>query len=130
MAEENEVKNYDIQMGVPTLVLLPAHNYVFKVYKEVYKIKVPRNGFYNEIDPKVFKTEDGGFYLLDNEASIMYVPAITKVLFAVKRYPKLEANQLFAPLVLLFGEDEVEIAGQIIEMLDPSTVKSTAKEGV
>lgn len=116
----------DVHVGTPTLALLPATNYVFKVHKKEYKITVPREGKYCEIDPDMFEEEDGEFMLLDEKSKVMYIPAISKVLFAVNKYPKLKTNQLFAPLAFVFKKDEVDIIGQIVEMLDPSDVKTTA----
>jgi hypothetical protein len=89
------------------------------VLKGEHKITVPRSGKYSELAPEVFKEEAGEFNLLDEDSSIMYLPAISKVLFAVSKYPDLENNQLFAPIALIFNEDTVDIIGQIIEMLPP-----------
>ncbi len=118
------VKN-DVHMGTPTMVLLPAANYLFKVSKRELKITVPRKGVYEKIDPSEYGKEDGEFALFDGKNKIMYMPAISKVLFALKKYPKLEANQLFAPIALVFKKDEVDIIGQIVEMLEPSDVKTS-----
>jgi len=112
-----------LNMGTPTMVLLPAVNYVFKVHKNEVKITVPRSGVYEQFDSEVYKKEDGEFSLFDDKSKVMYLPAISKVLFAVKKYPKLERSQLFAPIALIFRKDEVDIIGQIVEMIDPSKVK-------
>lgn len=115
-------KNKDIgtQVGTPTMVLLPARNYYFKVSEEEYTITIPRSGKYSDIDPEFFKEEEGEFNLYDGRSKIMYMPAITKVLFATKKYPSLDANQLFAPLALVFKKNTVDIVGQIVEMLEPN----------
>jgi hypothetical protein len=107
--------------GTPTMVLLPARNYHFKVLKQEHKITLPRTGKYMDIAPEVFKEEDGDFMLYDEESKVMYLPAITKVLFAVSKYPELENNQLFAPIALIFNDNEVDIIGQVVEMLPPPT---------
>jgi len=106
-------------IGTPTMVLLPARNYYFKVLKPEHKIKVPRKGMYLDLDPKLYTEEDGEFMLLDEKSSVMYLPAISKVLFATEKYPDLESNQLFAPIALVFKKKDVEIIGQIIEMMEP-----------
>ena len=105
-------------IGTPTMVLLPATKYFFKVYKEEHKITVPREGVYNEIDPELYKKEDGEFMLFDEKSKVMYLPAISKVLFAVKKYPDLKPNQLFAPIALVFRKKYVDIIGQVVEMLE------------
>lgn len=102
------------QVGTPTAVLLPSRNYYFKSSTETYKITIPRAGKYHDIDPEFFSEDEGEFNLLSNDT--MYMPSITKVLFATKQYPDLKSNQLFAPIALKFNEDTVDIFGQIIEM--------------
>lgn len=108
-----------INVGTPTLALLPATNYLFKVHKKEHKITIPRKGVYSEIDPDLYTKEDGEFMLLDEKSSVMYLPAISKVLFAVKKYPDLKPNQLFAPIALVFKKKTVTIIAQIIEMIEP-----------
>jgi hypothetical protein len=107
------------QVGTPTMVLLPSRNYYFKILEGNHKITIPRNGTYHELDSSFFSKEDGEFMLFNEENNVMYLPAITKVLFAVKKYPDLERNQLFAPIALVFKENEVDVLGQIIEIMDP-----------
>ena len=112
-----DIKDEDMQYGTPTMVLLPARRYKFRVLKKEYKIVLPRKGFYHKLDKEYFSEEDGEFMLLDDKNSIMYLPAISKVLFATSKYPDLESNQLFAPVALVFKKNKVEIIGQIVEML-------------
>jgi len=108
-------------IGTPTMMLLPARNYKFKVYQKDYSIKIPRRGAYKDFDDKLFSEEDGQFDILthDEKADFynLYMPSISKVLFAALRYPDLKDNQAFTPLVLIIKKDEVEIIGNIIEML-------------
>ncbi len=104
------------QVGTPSMVLLPARHFYFKVIDKQYKISIPREGSYNAIDSTYFSKEDGSFNLLDVHNSVLYLPAISKVLFATKQYPNLKQNQLFAPIALKFNSDTVDIYGQIIEL--------------
>jgi hypothetical protein len=115
----------DAQVGTPTMVMFPARNFHFRVAKNEHEIVIPRKGNYHEIAPEVFPKEDGDFMVYDEENAVMYLPAITKILFAVEKYPDLESNQLFAPIALVIDEDEVHIIGQVIEMLPPPRVRST-----
>ena len=112
-------KNEDVTVGTPTMVLLPANNYLFKVFKEEHKITIPRKGVYTEIDPELYNEKDGEFMILDEKSKIMYIPSISKVLFATKKYPDLKPNQLFAPIGIIFKKKTVDIIGQVIEMLEP-----------
>jgi len=114
-------KNTDTkeQTGTPTMVLLPARNYKFKVVNEEYKIVIPRKGSYAEIDPEFFSEEDGEFHLMDGRTKALYLPSISKVLFATQQYPDLKSEELFAPVLIKFKKDEVEIIGQKLEMLLP-----------
>lgn len=117
----------DTQVGTPTMVMFPARNFHFRVAKNEHEIVIPRKGNYHDLAPEVFPKEDGDFMVYDEENAVMYLPAITKILFAVNKYPDLAANQLFAPIALLIDEDEVRIIGQVVEMLPPSRAQSTAR---
>lgn len=110
----------DTQVGTPSMVLMPSRNYAFKLSKEVYVITIPRKGTYHDLEPNLFSEEDGEFELYNDKKGIMYLPAISKVLFANKKYPELEDHQLFAPLSLVFKKDEVEISGYVVDMIRTS----------
>jgi hypothetical protein len=102
-------------IGTPTLLLLPARNYKFKVYPGEYTITIPKKGFYKDIDDKFFTDDDGEFNILDKD--VLYVPSLSKVLFATSKYPDLEDSQAFAPMIITVKEEEIDIVGHIIEML-------------
>lgn len=108
-------------MGTPTMMLLPARNYSFKVYDEEYSIIIPRKGAYKDLDEEFFKEEDGEFNILarveDENGEVLFIPSISKVMFASGKYPSLENNQAFVPIAMIFREDEVELVGQIIQMV-------------
>jgi hypothetical protein len=108
--------------GTPSMILLPSAKYKFTVDKKVHRIIIPKKGFYKELDSDFFTEADGSFDIL-NDRGVFDVPAVSKVLYAMKKYPKLEANQLFAPLRFKVKEDAVEIFGQIIEVLQPNKEK-------
>jgi len=108
-----------IQEGTPPMVMFPARNFRFEVSKAEHKITIPRSGNYNDIAPGIFPEEEGDFMVYDEENAALYLPSLTKILFAVEKYPDLKSNQLFAPIVMLFNEDTVDIIGQIIDMLPP-----------
>ena len=114
------------QAGTPTMVMFPARNFHFKVSKTEYTIEIPRKGNYAEIAPEIFNTEDGDFMIYDEDNAVIYLPSLTKILFAVGKYPALANNQLFAPIALLLDDDTVRIVGQIVEILPPAAVKSTS----
>lgn len=103
-------------IGTPPLLFLPAKNYKFNVNDENYIIRVPRKGNYKDLDPNFFTEEDGSFNILDVDTNTLYLPSITKVLFACNKYPYLEDNQFFVPYVINFDEEEVLITGQIISL--------------
>ncbi len=120
MAKKKSKKVEDT-IGTPTMVLFPARNYCFRVLGKEYSIKVPRKGVYDDLAPDIFSEEDGEFNLYDEKSKVMYLPAISKVLHAVSKYPNLKVNQLFAPIALIFSKNEVEIVGQVLEMVEPNT---------
>ncbi len=115
MTEWNED---DMQVGTPSMVLMPSRKYAFKVAEKIYVITVPRKGTYHDLDPAFFSKEDGEFNLYDQNSGIMFLPALSKVLFALKKYPELENHQLFAPTSLVFKEDTVEISGYVVNMME------------
>lgn len=111
-------------IGTPTAMMLPARNYKFKVSDQEYSVTVPRKGKYVDLDNKVFKEEDGEFNLMQyskkERANIVYLPALTKVLFATSQYPELENTQAFTPIALVIKQKTVEIIGNLIEMVEES----------
>ena len=115
--KEKKEKKVDMLkiIGTPTMMLLPARNYKFKVYPEEYDITIPKKGFYKDLDEEMYSEEDGEFNILDND--ILYMPSISKILFATSKYPDLKDNQAFTPIALVIEEDEVRIIGSVIEML-------------
>lgn len=110
---EDKIKN----AGILSMVMLPARNNTFFTEnKRYYTITIPRKGKYEDIDPDFFKEGAGEFDILNDE-NILFLPSITKVLFAGKQYPDLADNQLFVPLTLTFREDFVDIVGQIVTLV-------------
>jgi hypothetical protein len=111
-----EIKFSDPIHGLPTILMFPASNYTFKVSEKEFTLKIPRRGCYHDLCPEHFSIErDGEFCIYDDESKILYIPAITKVLFAINQYPELEYNQFFAPIALVIDDDEVSIIGNIVE---------------
>jgi hypothetical protein len=104
-----------IMLGTPPPAMFPARNYAFEIKQEHFVISIPRSGNYHEIDPEFFPEDAGAFDILDEENKVLYMPAITKVLFATKQYPALGPNQFFVPYVLAFKEETVDIVGQLVE---------------
>ena len=107
----------DYSRGTPPAIFLPAKNYIFKHDENHYVLKIPRRGKYNDLAPDIFTEEDGEFNILDEDSNTLFMPAITKVLFAASKYPDLKFNQFFCPYVIQFLEDEVIISGQVINMM-------------
>lgn len=105
-----------VQTGTPSMVLMPSREHGFTTSEEIYMITVPRKGSYHELDP-IFSEESGEFELYNEETGVLYLPAVSKVLFATRKYPDLKNNQLFMPLSMVFREDVVEISGYILNML-------------
>ena len=102
--------------GTPPAVLLPAKNYVFKILSDHYVIEIPRRGNYHDLAPDFFAEDSGEFNILSEEGTL-FMPSITKVLFATKKYPDLDFNQLFVPHTLQFKEETVSVIGQVIALV-------------
>jgi len=107
-------------VGTPTMMLLPARNYKFKVYKEDHVINIPRKGTYVDFDDEQYTNEDGEFDILTEKDGefVLYTPSITKVLFAASKYPKLDDGFAFVVTAFVVKEDSVDVIGNLIEMME------------
>jgi hypothetical protein len=107
-----------VQKGLPSMLFVPAREYNFKVSKEVYSIKIPRKGFYNELGDEVASSFfEGEFNILDDNG-VLFIPSLTKVMLATATYPDLKDKEAFVPLAIKFEDDVVIINGNVIEMTD------------
>jgi len=108
-------------IGTPTMMLLPARNYAFKVFEHDYTITLPRRGKYADFDNVMFSENDGEFnimdYVDDENGNVLFMPSLSKALFATAQYPKLEDDQAFIPIAIVIREDDIEIVGNIIQMI-------------
>jgi len=100
-------------MGTPSLVMLPARNYVFSTSRDTYVITIPRDGKYHDLDPEFFPEDAGEFHIFDEKSKVINLHAISKVLFGVSKYPKLESAQVFVPHAVKIDEDKVILVGRV-----------------
>lgn len=112
---QNE-KDYVKVRGVPGALLLPSREFKFKVFHGNHVITIPRSGAYTDIDSLFFTEKDGEFHFLEDDT--LFLPALSKVLFACKKYPSLRDNQAFVIIGISFTDDEIEIIGNLIEFLE------------
>jgi hypothetical protein len=80
------------------------------------------------LDPEFFSEDAGDFNIFDEDSKVLYLNTITKVLFAISKYPDMKFNQFLVPFVLKFEEDNVILIGQIMDMM--VTTKSEKLEEV
>lgn len=113
-------ENENIITGTPPLVMMAAKEYFFRVKDEHYIITVPRKGKYADLAPEIFDENSGEFNIYDEDKNILFMPSITKILFATGKYPDLNFNQFFVPYTLKFDEETVDIIGQVIDMVLPA----------
>lgn len=113
---KEKVENFEV--GTPSMGMLPARHYPFKVVIDEYKVSIPRKGKYVDLDDDFFSEDDGEFNIFDGRSKILYLPSISKVMFATKQYPDLPPNHLFVPAAIKFNKDTVDIIGQVIHMLN------------
>lgn len=107
-----------INTGTPPMLLLPAFNYKFRISDEYEIINIPRKGKYSDIAPDLFDEDNGQFSIFDEETKTFYLPSITKVLFAVKKYPDLESDEFFMPYSIEIKDQEsVDIVGKRVKIL-------------
>ena len=121
MTKKKETKSeFQDVVGTPTLMLLPARNYKFKVYDQDYSVTVPRKGKYVDLDSEMFTEEDGDFNIMQysrkDKAQVVYLPDLSRVMFATSQYPDLKDTQAFTPIALVIKKDTVDIVGNVIEM--------------
>lgn len=109
-------KDYVKVKGVPGALLLPSREFKFKVYHGNHVITIPRKGAYTDIDPLFFTDKDGDFHFMEDDT--LYLPALSKVLFACKKYPSLRDNQAFVILGIRITDDEIEVIGNLIEFME------------
>ena len=103
--------------GTPSMIMLPAKNYVFKINEEHYEIRLPMKGNYHDLAPDFFPEDAGEFNIFDEEHKLIFLSSINKVLFATKQYPDMKFNQFFIPSILKFEKDEVILIGQVMDMM-------------
>ena len=108
--------------GLLSMTLMPAKSNIFLADDKMYLITIPRKGKYKDIDPDFFDENAGSFDIL-NDKNIIFLPDITKVLFATKQYPDLKENQLFVPISLKFKKTKIDIIGQVIELISDKEEK-------
>jgi len=111
------MKEERVIFGTPPPVMFPANNYKFKIKRDNCLLVIPRAGTYHDLDPDFFPEDSGDFNILDKNSNTLYLPSITKVLFATKSYPALEDNNFFVPYALVFEDDVVKIVGQVVEFV-------------
>jgi hypothetical protein len=110
-------------IGTPTAIFLPARNYKFKVYEQNFSVVLPREGKYSEVDPEFMKDQSAEFSFLQEvegpKGKELRIPIadISRVLFVTAQYPDLKDGQAFAPIGLIIRDEEIEVVGNIIEML-------------
>lgn len=118
----NDLKSITV-VGTPTLIFLPARNYKFKVYEQAFSVTLPKEGKYFDIDPEFIKDQSAEFNLLQEFAGEkgkeirISIADISRVLFVTEQYPDLKDGQAFAPIGLIVRDNEVEVVGNIIEMI-------------
>ncbi len=111
--------------GTPPMVMLPAKNYVFKITDEHFEIKLPRKGSYHDLDPEFFPEDAGDFNIFDETTHVLYLNVVTKVLFAISKYPDMKFNQFLVPFALKFEDDAVILMGQIMDMMVTTKPENT-----
>lgn len=110
-------KEVKVIKGLPALALLPARNWEFKRFDNVYAIEVPVRGLYVDLDPEFFSEDDGGFDLYDEETGKIDIPTINKVMLGTKRYPALTNSQLFTVISIKVTGDVLVVEGMVIDMV-------------
>lgn len=104
----------EVMLGIPTMGLIKARNYKFKISEDTFMMKVPVRGTYFDLDSEFFTEEDGSFEICND--TDFNIATLSKVLFAAKCYPELKENQLFCPLKFTVADEIVTIYGQVVQI--------------
>ena len=112
--EDYTMKFGESMLGIPTMGLVKARNYEFKISNDTFMMKVPTSGTYVDLDSEFFTEKDGSFEIYSGND--FNVATLSKVLFATKSYPDLKDNQLFCPLKFTLENDMVIIYGQVVQI--------------
>jgi len=104
----------NVYEGLPAISLLPINTVRFKVLKQVM-VSIPKTGLYYKVNKEVFSEEDGEFDLFAEDS--LDIPAITKVLLATGKYPKLGGNQLFTLSYITVNDNAIELRGSILDVI-------------
>jgi len=105
----------------PGLILLPAREYVWELKQKV-EIKIPNDGLISmllqpdALAPGVKIAGEDEFIVFDDDLLSLW--EIPRILFALKRYPQLEANQALNVVTLEVSGNEITIYGEVIESVE------------
>lgn len=106
----------EVNVGMPSIGFLPVRQYTFKVSTDSYKLTLPNKGTFKELDPEFFKDiQDESFEIFQD--NVLQLSMLTKVLFAAKQYPELQASQVFCPISIELAGDVVNVFGQVVEFV-------------
>ena len=114
--------------GTPPMLMLPAKNYIFKSNTNFFEITLPIRGNYHDLDPSFFPEDAGDFNVFDEKTKTLYLPVITKILFAISKYPDLEFNQFFVPVALKFNDEEIILTAQVLNMMLAKSTEESKEE--
>ena len=117
--------------GQPGLVLLPARSYSLKQVVKPYIISIPISGKFSELYPDFVELiekhahSDDFVVALQKESEarkevILSSIAIIEILFAAKKYPALNDNQIFSIVSITFDSKDniLHIVGGILEFVE------------
>jgi hypothetical protein len=105
----------------PGLILLPAREYVWELKQRV-EIKIPNDGRISmhlqpdALAPGVTIAGEDEFIVFDDDLLSLW--EIPRILFALKLYPQLEANQALNVVTLAVRDGEITIYGEVIESVE------------
>lgn len=113
--------------GLPPAILLPARDYVYEEETKTVGIRLPITGKFSEIDPEFPSMQAGGdeFKLVRETKTgnkMLYIPDISRIMFALRYYPKLELHQAFSIVGFEIEEESVVVYGKIISILEGDDV--------
>jgi len=113
--------------GQPGFVLLPSKNYSFKKLVSPCVIDISLSGKFSELYPDFFEltdkdesNDDIEIIIQNNAYSHIMSVKIIELLFAAKKYPALEYNQIFsiASITIDNERDVLSIVGDLLEIIE------------
>ena len=113
-AAVEEEAPFEIRVGTPSAMFIPAGPYKFKSNTKLYRVVVPRKGKFPE-DAPAFANEE--FDIVPSSGEILFGDLL-KVMSVMNCYPRLKKNETFIIFSIEVKADMVAVVGETVAFLE------------